>query len=275
MIERTLRPAGLAELLDQACWLYRARFRAYMWDLAFPLLGLGVFGLEYLRLAAFGPGPLFALLALGGVLPGGATLQATFVREVFFADGAVFWTITAAVLAPATARAYFYSEMGRREGWSLPGSVWGMALLVGLPVMALRLVGAGLLADFIRLPAMFAPQIMVLERASIRVALRRSWGLVRRDFVRVLALFALVLVLVRLAAALPFAALLFGPWLFELPLPRLGVFAPLCALLAQLLIYPASQVAVTLLYYDLRARREGLDIAVAASRWSQEATDSS
>jgi hypothetical protein len=275
MIERTLRPATLAKLLDQAWWLYRAHFRAYMSDLIFPLLGLGGFAIEYLRVMAVGPGPALGLLALGGLLPGGATLRAAFVREAFFPDGAIFWTIIAAVLASTTAHAYFYGEIGRREGWSMPGSVWVMALLVGLPVIALRLAGAGLLADFIRLPAMFAPHAMVLERVSIGAALRRSWGLVRRDFARVLVMFVLVLVLVRLAAALPYAAILFGPRLLGIRLSYLGAYAPLCALLAELLVYPASQIAVTLLYYDLRARREGLDIAVAASRWSQETADPS
>jgi hypothetical protein len=32
--------------------------------------------------------------------------------------------------------------------------------------------------------------------------------------------------------------------------------------LAELFIYAVSQIAITLLYFDLRIRREGLDIAV-------------
>jgi hypothetical protein len=40
--------------------------------------------------------------------------------------------------------------------------------------------------------------------------------------------------------------------------------------LPELLVYPVAQIAVTLLYYDLRVRREGFDIALAARRRGQE-----
>ena len=60
--------------------------------------------------------------------------------------------------------------------------------------------------------------------------------------------------LLLLRRAAPELALRPGPYLLPL------------ALLVALLVYPAAHIAVTLLYYDLRVRYEGLDIALAAGR---------
>ncbi|HEX9439170.1 MAG TPA: hypothetical protein VF909_05790 [Roseiflexaceae bacterium] len=105
---------------------------------------------------------------------------------------------------------------------------------------------------------------------TIGVALRRGWGLVRHALPRSLAMFGVSLALVRLAAAMPFVGLLLihraAP---ELPI-RPGRFLLPLALLTELLVYPVAQIAVTLLYYDLRIRREGFDIALAARCRGQE-----
>ena len=102
-----------------------------------------------------------------------------------------------------------------------------------------------------------------LGRQPLGLALRRGWALIRRDLARTLAVFGLSLLLVRIAAAMPFAGLL----LLRRAMPELvlrpGLYLVPLALLVALLVYPAAQIAVTVLYYDLRVRHEGLDIALA------------
>jgi len=279
-----LRPHTLPELLDLAFRLYRTRLRHYLSMIAFLFLGLAAFGLNYLNMGRLSFDTWLGVFALGmapppiGVsVPGialdtAAQLQAAFGREFFFADGAIFWTIAAALLAPATARAYLFGETRSQHptGSMMRMGVWGLAVLVSLPIILLRLAGVPYLTDLLRFPVLLAPHIMILERASIGVALRRGWALVRRDLPRSLAMFGVSLALVRLAAAMPFAGLfLIHRAAPELLLPPGRFLLPL-ALLTELLVYPVAQIAVTLLYYDLRIRREGFDIALAARRRGQE-----
>jgi hypothetical protein len=267
-----LRPRSLAELLDLAFVLYRAGFRIYLSMIAFSLLGLGAFGLDYLNLRTLHFETWLGIFTLGMTPPAGSRLRAAFGREFFFADGAIFWTLAAALLAHTTARTYLFGEIRPQHqvGSMMRWDIWALAALVGLPIILLRLAGVSYLADLLRFPALCAPHLMALEHCSLGVALRRGWAMVRGDLPRALAVFVASLALVRLAATMPFVGLLLlGRILPELA-PAPGLYLLPIALLAELLVYPAAQIAVTLLYYDLRIRREGLDIALTAVRRAEE-----
>jgi hypothetical protein len=270
-----LRPRTLAELFDMAFRLYRAGFRVYLSMIAFSFLGLGAFGLDYLDLGTLHFETWLSIFGLGMTPPSGSRLQAAFGREFFFADGAIFWTLAAALLAPATARAYLLGETRPRQqaGSMMRWDIWAMAALVGLPIILLRLVGVPYLADLLRFPALCGPQLMVLEQRPLGMALRRSWAMLRGDLPRALVMFGASLVLVRLAVIMPFAGLLVIYRIVPELAPRPGIYLLPIALLTELLVYPAAQVAVTLLYFDLRVRREGFDIALAAARREEEAAN--
>jgi hypothetical protein len=261
-----LRPRTLPELFDLAFALYRARLGAFLSAIAFSFLGLGAFGLNYLNLGALHFETWLGVFVLGMTPPDGPRLRAAFGREFFFADGAIFWTLASALLGPIAARAYLLGDTHPRSeaGSMMRGDIWLLAALVGLPIVLLRLAGVAYLADLLRFPALLAPLVLILERRSLGASLGRGWALIRRDLPRTLAVFGVSLALVRLAAAMPFAGLLIlrraAP---ELAL-RPGLYLLPLALLAALLVYPVAQIAVTLLYYDLRIRREGLDIALVA-----------
>jgi hypothetical protein len=262
-----LRPYTLPELFDLAFILYRARLGVYLSAIAFSFLGLGAFGLNYLNLGALNFETWLGVFALG-MTPGGPRLRAALGREFFFADGAIFWTLASALLGPIAARAYLLGapHPHGQAGSMMRGDIWLLAALVGLPIVLLRLAGVAYLADLLRFPALLAPHVMTLEHQPLGASLWRSWALIRRDLPRTLAVFGASLALVRLAAAMPFAGLL----LLHRAVPELelrpGLYLLPLALLAALLVYPAAQIAVTLLYYDLRVRREGLDIALAVGR---------
>jgi hypothetical protein len=99
--------------------------------------------------------------------------------------------------------------------------------------------------------------VLVAEQTPLRAAFDRSWALFCRDWWRVGALFVLLAILLRLIVLVPLVA----PSLLTLWLPHhpLGVVAhelkilALGALLGQLLVAPVAQIAVVLLYRDLRA----------------------
>ena len=271
-----LRPRTLAELFDIAFRIYRAGFRAYLSMIAFSFLGLGAFGLDYLNLDVLHFETWLSIFGLGMTPPSGSRLQAAFGREFFFADGAIFWTLAAALLAPVTARAYLLGETRplQQAGSMIRWEIWALAALVGMPIILLRLVGVPYLPDLLRFPALCGPHLMVLERYPLRTTLRRSWMLLRGDLPRALAVFGVSLVLVRLAAIMPFAGLFLIYHIVPELAPRPGLYLLPIVLLAELLVYPAAQIAVTLLYYDLRMRREGLDIALAAARREEEVANS-
>ena len=272
-LQPKLRAQTIANLLDHAFWIYRMRTGMYLMALAFPFLGLTAFGLGY---GGFGGSTFsiaFAILVLGNPLPSvDSPLQYAVHREMLFPDGALFWTISAALLAPMIAHAYLIDPRERSSNsQAMRLNVWVMALVVMIPVMALRWMGAGLLSDFMRLPALFAPYIMVLENTSVRTALGRSWELMKYHLLRVLAVFVLVLLFLRLAAALPFVSLsILNRWILAVPVVQPGTLLPITAFILELLIYPVVHIIVALLYYDLRVRREGFDIALAAAHGDQE-----
>jgi hypothetical protein len=263
-----LRPRTLPELFDLAFILYRAHLGAFLSTIAFSFLGLGAFGLNYMDLGALPFETWLGVFALGMTPPEGPRLRAALGREFFFADGAIFWALASALLGPIAARAYLLggTQPHDEAGSMIRGDIWLLAILVGLPIVLLRLAGVAYLADLLRFPALLAPHVMILEHQPLGASLRRSWALMRRDLPRTLAVFGVSLALVRLGAAMPFAGLLLLHRAAPEMVLRPGLYLLPLALLVALLVYPAAHIAVTLLYYDLRIRREGLDIALAAGR---------
>jgi hypothetical protein len=202
-----------------------------------------------------------------------SVLVLPFIREACFADGAILWSLMATAFAPAVEQAYLRGRVAWREiQWSFFPSL-GLALLIGIPVIGLRLLGLGLLAELARLPVLFAPHVLAIEKRTLAASLCRSWSFVRRDAPRTLVLLVPALALVRLAIFAPFIGLmLFNRRIFMFPFGQSRWWFGLLALLAELLICSVSQIAITLLYYDLRVRREGLDITLATNHWSESSS---
>jgi hypothetical protein len=270
-----LRPRTIPELLDIAFSLYRAHLRTFVVVLALPsLLWLlvGVLILAYARVDE-----ILGYVVFAGRLNRGddavAVLALTFFREACFADGVILWSLMATAFAPAVEQAYLRGRVAWREiQWSFFRSL-GLALLIGIPVIGLRLLGLGPLAELARLPVLFAPQVLAIERRSLPASLYRSWSLVRHDALRTLVLLVPALALVRLAIFAPFIGLLLlNRWVFLFPIVRSRWWIGLLALMAELLICSVSQIMISLLYYDQRVRREGLDIALATAHWSESSS---
>jgi len=256
---------SLPELFDIAFVIYRAHFKIFVVVLALPSFLCLLGGIAFLANADIEEG----FMALAFAKPPDRVDPAVafaFFREACFADGAFIWTLMATAFAPAAAQAYLSGRLVWREVKWAPGKSVVLALLVSVPVIVLRLLGLGPLAELGRLPTLLAPQVMAIEQTSLIRALWRSWRLIWRDTLRILMLLIPSLAIIRLAIASPFIGLtLLNRWVLWAPILRSGFLIPLCALAAELFICAVTHIAITLLYYDLRIRREGFDIALATS----------
>jgi hypothetical protein len=114
---------------------------------------------------------------------------------------------------------------------------------------------------------LLTPLAIVVERAGLRRGFRRSWDLTRRRLGYVVVVWILLEALRLLLGAIPalvaesVLAVLLGPfagdsWLAWLP--------SLIRLPFDVLVLPIPLVGLALLYLDLRARFEGLDLALAS-----------
>ena len=112
---------------------------------------------------------------------------------------------------------------------------------------------------------LFIPQSMVIERYGIIGSFQRSWTLVRGSYWRVFGIMLLVLLMVSviegILAAVLGLALAFAP----------HVAIVLLSALLGILLQPFEYGAMTLLYYDLRVRKEGFDLEHLAAHHGGEA----
>lgn len=123
-------------------------------------------------------------------------------------------------------------------------------MLVSIPVTIWMLVRAGL-----SVPA------LVAEKVGPAQAVRRSAHLVEGRWWRTLGIFSLVWIMAWLVSALlgGFVGMIIGllPGLAE---DLRGALIVIAGSLVGALVVPVSYIAITLMYYDLRVRRDGFDL---------------
>ena len=141
------------------------------------------------------------------------------------------------------------------------------SFLVGLGIFLAALPTCGIAAFWVMIVTAFVSQSLILEKCGIRDAFRRARALTKGYEGRVLGLLLLAGGLVQLFT-IGLSALLEA--LFSLfPLSQKGtlqgqmqeyVIKGVLNAIVTLLLAPVSGVATTLLYYDHRVRREGIDM---------------
>jgi hypothetical protein len=113
------------------------------------------------------------------------------------------------------------------------------------------------------------PPVVVLEKQGAIAAVQRAWSLARRRFwpvvgyIFILGLFSLIVVngpaaIVNLLLAGVFQS--FGAPTTQLVIT--SIIQGLISLVFVLLYYPLQMTAFTLIYFDLRVRTEGFDLAL-------------
>lgn len=279
-----LRPLGIGDIVDRVIGLYRTRPLLFLVVSAIPYLVLAI------ALAALGIG-FAAPLARLAVSPDPASeldpallgVAGTF-GIAFAVVAIVVFSVQSAALVHASSERYLGREVAIGE-----------ALRVGLRA-SLRLIGAGMLAflavflaptavvvaaaitqqvivvvvaaivavalfTFLIASWMLVPVVATIERTGPLHALRRSWTLSKGARWRVLALLTLLLIL-QMILALLFAFVFLGAFIAD-PFVR-TVVQQVANLVASVVWSPIQWGTFTLLYYDLRVRREAFDLTLSA-----------
>ena len=294
-----LRPLTLGELLDRSFSLYRRHFWLFVGIMALPsLLGLA-FGV---LIAIGSPQPVSSeTMAAGEVSPAEIIGGVVWFVFAMIGMAAVYF-ITYAVALGATTVAVSELYMGRpitiRSAYTpMRGKVGRLALLMIL--VSLRMFGVFLLVGFVAavsgaiasigfpiLAPLFvlaafvgaagvwiwmmiryavAVPAVVLENETAASAIRRSVELTSGNFLRVFALLAFTMVITYAVLAIfqgpfAFAGVMAGPetstgfWL--------NLMGTITGSIGGAFTGPLMIVAFAVLYYDLRVRKEGLDLQV-------------
>ena len=268
-----LRPLSIGELLDQTFRLYREHFWLFvgMATLAMVLAG-GIVALVVVLFTLFFGGGTSAQLALSAALIGVPTVVIGYAGSLALCYAAIVYAASQLYLEqPATIRGSYNAVM--RRFWALTGLVilMGMIIFAATVLGILALIIGALVTCFLSacyvslsIPA------MVLEGSGVMDSLRRSYAMVKGDLGKV-ALTLFVFWAVQTAASY---LLMYGgmipllvisvqhgtpPPIWAALLPYLGQF------LAIIVTMPLMGIALSLVYYDIRIRREAFDLQVMMS----------
>jgi hypothetical protein len=157
------------------------------------------------------------------------------------------------------------STMGVRPGEDANIPLMIVAFL-GMFVVILLLIVASL---FIYVRLLFATQAIVLEDQGPLEGLKRSWRLVGQSFWRTLGSVFLVFVfayIILVIVHLPVLAVVALTGIMFNDIALYQTINVLVSYLLMVLILPFQFTIFTLLYYDLRIRKEGYDIEMQAQR---------
>ena len=286
-----LRALRLGELLDQAIRLYRRNFLTF----------IGIIAVVYVPLMVL---QTISSTWLSSSLLGAASLQSP---EEIFSNGRSWIGLLSTVVlgflqvilvqgiaTGALTRAVADNYLGRKtnilDAYRGIGKSWlsllGALLLLGLVFIVAVLwsvvpcigwvTGPGMIAFLLTVVNPMVAPVVVLEGKGAVDAIRRAWSLTRRRFwpvlgyVFVLNLFSLLVVNGPVAivnAVLPqFLGSFDDP---TMKLVILSIIQMLVSLTALLIYYPLQMTAFTLIYFDLRVRTEGFDLALLTMNESE------
>jgi hypothetical protein len=289
-----IRPLTLGELLDQAIRLYRRNFLNFIGIIAIPYIPLTLIqtGLSYLSTSS-------ATSILDNptrefTLPSGYWLGMIGMVVVAFVQLILVSGVATAAFTRAVADNYTGKSIGILDSYRNLGSSWlrliGALLLFSLlmiPLFIWMLIpcigwisGPGLLFFFTLVVGPLIAPVIVLERHGISTSLRRAWDLGRTRFWWLLG-FAFILSLLG-------QLIITGPtYLITLLLQTVfagqgnvldqllwrTVIQTLVQMIGGLLYLPLQLTAMTVVYFDLRVRSEGLDLALQAAAASGAETN--
>ena len=285
MTERVwrLRAMSVADLLDETIRLYRHNFLTFVGIAAIlqaPMTLLSTF------LSAYFAQRYLAELQTSvegyGALPSddfmvGYLVYLGLIVLVGLFNLLVINNLITAALARAIANRYLDESVSiggayraiLRRFLPLLGALLLLVLInIGLGLMVLiPCVGALAwipLFVWINVRLIFVTQAVVLEDCSPRQALSRSWDLVQGYGWRTLGVYLLIWLFSLLIVSLPSYIITFGLQAIEIPLVAQTVISGVLSVVLTVLYMPIRLTGMTLLYYDLRIRKEGLDLELQA-----------
>jgi Membrane domain of glycerophosphoryl diester phosphodiesterase len=259
----SLRPMTLGELLDRSFFLYRKHFALFV----------GVIALPHLAVLAF---------QLVGVTVRRGTMTTTFAATtlVWSLGSIVIYLGAVAASQGATVMAVSRVHLGNDTSISESfASIKGRILYLALIMIGVGIgVGIGfvlLIVPGIILGLMWALTIpvAVLEDKGLRDATSRSAELTKGNRGRIFMIYFLFLVLTYIVYILWEVPILAAIGIFarsgQRPLTVLPVWTqvaiPVGTFLSQCLVAPLLTIALSLVYYDQRVRKEAFDLQLMMS----------
>lgn len=285
-----LRPLRLGELLDQAIRLYRQNFLTF----------IGIIAVVYV--------PLMVLQTASSALLSSSMLRGFSTPEEIFTNSAywigmlstiilalVQFILVQGIATGALTRAVADNYLGRKtsilDAYRGISKSWlpllGALLFIGLMFIIFTLwwiiipcigwfTGLGMIVFLMAAVNPIVPSIVVLEGQGVVDSIRRAWSLTRRRFwpvlgyIFVLYLFSLIIVNGPLAITNVALAQLLQS--FDDPTTTLvvtSIIQAIVSLVFILIYYPLQMTAFTLIYFDLRVRTEGFDLALLTMNKSE------
>ena len=240
-----LRPLDYGGIIDRTVELYRKNFVLFVSVVAVVYVPLAVLQLTLQSAPLRGnAGAMAGLGTLVGLLSMIAGLCA---------QGALTVAVSRRYLGMTATVGECFQTLNTRMGALILTSVL-CAFLVGLGCLLFLIPGIVFMFWIV-----FASPVVVLENRSGPGAIERSKFLVGQgEWVRVLVLGILCL-LVGIVAGIPLG----------MAVSALSAAVPVASTLAQtamqVVIHPIGLIAFTILYYDIRVRKEGFDLQVLAT----------
>jgi tetratricopeptide (TPR) repeat protein len=180
--------------------------------------------------------------------------------------------VTLPLLMPLYLVAALVADGAHQLAFAIGVGLSGEATLLSLLDLLAQHAGVMLAIGFLVVAAvarlLLAPAAAIVERQGPLGGLRRSWSLTHGMYRRTLLTVLLAWALLGLLAAIPrtagtaVAASMIASGDFEV-MTTIGLVTAFASQIVFLLAFPLPLVTLTLLYYDLRIRQEGYDLAVA------------
>ncbi len=283
-----IRPMTLAELLDRSIRLYRQNFVKFIGIFAIPYIPLMILqgGLSFFTSTSFLSGISNSNNQANPFTPG--MIAAGLASFIFiFVQFILVRGIATAALTRAVANNYTGKPIGILDSYRTLSTSWLKLILALIVVFIIVMVllawtivpcvgwfsGPGILF-FIGLVVnpLIAP-IISLEKGGVLSSIRRAWDLARTRFwwlvgcAFVLNLLGQLIVtgpIYLLTFILQFVASSF-PGTPEQMLALTTIVQTLVTMFVSLLYIPLQLTVMTVVYFDLRARAEGLDLALQMS----------
>lgn len=265
---RRLRPLGVGNQIDAAFKIYRRRFRTLALCVLVPVVPIAI---------------LSALISA-------ATNENAFTRrtttdvDATLVGGALATGLLTGLLAllatGACTRAVAADHLGESVSWreSLAFAARRLAPLVAVSLLAVLAAMLGLFvllvgAIYVAIRLAVATPALLVENPGVTGALRRSWELVQGNWWRTFGVLVVSSLLVGIIAAV-ISGLMTAPLAGggDDRLPR-AILSTLGTVLANVVTLPLQAAVLTVVYFDLRVRREGFDLPQLAGEMGRADTD--
>jgi hypothetical protein len=262
---RQLRPLSVGEVLDAAIKLY-TRNLVTMWKIVAVVI-IPVAIIQQLVIGLSLPSDAFVLNGTLYTFSGSlGTPAAGIIAELVLAFLAVL--VVNGALSLAMVDAYVDQPLNWRQSLSAAVSRLGALIpltIVLIVVLVIAYVLVIIPGIWLSVAFCVAVPAVMFEKASALEAMRRSWGLVRKRWwatFGALLVAIIMLVVVELVIGLVFSGIQSG-----LKVGSVGLWLTirgLSTVVVDLIAYPFIAAVVSVIYIDLRVRKEALDLELLA-----------